>query len=68
LRYALAEHLCCEYTIKFGDSALNKLKSYESRLRALSPSDLTMMKLSTFARKTFVNYADVNLSGGWTTP
>lgn len=68
LRYALAEHMCSEYAIEFQPIQLNKLRSYEARLRAVSPPDLSLEKASTFAKDQYLNYGYINLSGGWTTP
>jgi hypothetical protein len=65
LRYALAEHMCCEYNIEFQPVQMAKLRQYEYRLRETSPADLTMKKQSTFIIQPGINYADVNIGQGW---
>ena len=65
LRYSLAQMICNEYGIEMLPNVLNMLRSYETRLRATSPADLTMQKLSTFAVQPGLMYADANLGKGW---
>jgi hypothetical protein len=65
LRYALAEHICSEYAIEFPPIQLNKLRSYETRLRSTSPADLEMVKYSTMNNAPGINYGDVNIGLGW---
>lgn len=67
LRYALAEYICLEYRYPFPPEHLKKLRDLEYQFINMSPVDLTINKLSTFGKKGFYNYADVNLGRGWTT-
>jgi len=65
LRYALAQAMCLEYNIAFAPEKLNMLKQYEKKLQDVSPPDLTMKKVSFMGGRTGLNWAMINVSGGY---
>lgn len=68
LRYALAEYMCSDYGITFQPQSYKKLQEYEHTLMDISPMDLTINKCSALQDVNPINYAYVNLSGGWWPP
>ncbi len=65
LRYALAEYICESYTISLQPQVEKKLKEYEAIIMNISPPDMTISKLSTFAGSSGLTWGDVNLGRGW---
>lgn len=66
LKYELAVRLCKEYGYNAPPLVLEQLKSYYTIINARSNTyDLKMQKLSTLSGGSAINYAIVNLSGGW---
>jgi hypothetical protein len=65
LRYALAQFMCHEYNIAFAPEKLKMLQTYEKKLLDVSPPDLTIRKISFMGDKNVINWAMVNVSGGY---
>jgi hypothetical protein len=65
LRYALAQFFCNEYSIAFAPEKLQMLKMYEKKLMDVSPPDLSLRKVSFMNEGTTLNWAMVNVSGGY---
>lgn len=66
LRYALAQMMCNEYGIELQPQVLSMLRSYESRLRQISPADLTSQTLTLFSPHNSADmYLDANVAKGW---
>jgi hypothetical protein len=65
LRYALAQFICNEYNISFAPEKLQMLKMYEKKLMDVSPPDLTIRKVSFMGDRNTLNWAMVNVSGGY---
>ena len=65
LRYALAQFMCNEYSIAFAPEKLQMLKTYEKKLMDVSPPDLSLRKVSFMNEGTTLNWAMVNVSGGY---
>lgn len=65
LRYALAQFFCNEYSIAFAPEKLAMLKMYEKKLMDVSPPDLSLRKVSFMNEGTTLNWAMVNVSGGY---
>lgn len=65
LRYALASMMCDEYDIEFPAYKAQRLKSYEKKLMDVSPTDLTIQKISTLQKDTGINWGYINFPG-WT--
>lgn len=65
LRYALAQFMCNEYSIAFAPEKLQMLRVYEKKLMDVSPPDLSLRKVSFMNEGTTLNWAMVNVSGGY---
>lgn len=65
LRYSLAQFMCNEYNISFAPEKLAMLKVYEKKLLDVSPPDLSLKKVSFMNSGTTLNWAMVNVSGGY---
>ncbi len=65
LRYALAQFMCNEYNISFAPEKLKMLQIYEKKLMDVSPPDLSIRKISFMGDKNVINWAMVNVSGGY---
>jgi hypothetical protein len=65
LRYALAQFMCNEYSIAFAPEKLQMLKMYEKKLLDVSPPDLTLKKISMLGSQNTLNWAMINVSGGY---
>lgn len=65
LRYSLAQFMCNEYNISFAPEKLQMLKAYEKKLTDVSPPDLSMQKINFMNNGTTLNWALVNVSGGY---
>jgi hypothetical protein len=65
LRYALAEFMCNEYNIAFAPEKAKMLKMYEKKLQDVSPPDLSIKKINFMNDGTTLNWALVNVSGGY---
>lgn len=66
LKYELAVRLCKEYGYMIPPMVTEQLDSYVQWIASQSNTmDLKMQKLSTLSGGAAINYAVVNLSGGW---
>jgi len=65
LRYALAKFFCNEYSIAFAPEKEQMLRVYEKKLMDVSPPDLSLRKVSFMNEGTTLNWAMVNVSGGY---
>jgi len=66
LKYELAVRLCKEFGYNAPPLVLEQLKNYYQVINAKSNTyDLKMQKLSTLSGGSAINYAIINLSGGW---
>lgn len=65
LRYGLAEMFCNEYNIAFAPEKAKMLQIYEKKLQDVSPPDLSMKKINFMNDGTTLNWALVNVSGGY---
>lgn len=69
LRTALAQRICTEYNFATPPNILTQLGKYEDWIKNKSRLvDLRMQKTSTLSGKSSLNWAQVNLGHGWTTP
>ena len=69
LRYALADRICAEYNYITPPNVLRQLGKYEAFINKKSKLlDLKLNKSSTLQGRTGLNWAFVNLSGGWSVP
>lgn len=66
LKYGLAEYLCGYYTVDVPTHVIETLKKMNKSVRDTSPIDFTLTKQSFFSAETYINYAAVSLSPGWT--
>jgi hypothetical protein len=67
LKYDLARRLCINYDYVIPDGVSLQLLQYELSIsKRISPMDLSMQKISTLGKRQALNYAQVNLGGGWT--
>lgn len=66
LLYGLADYLCQYYSMQTPDGVLRQLKAIESYMRTLSPMDLTFRKTEYFGNVGSINYAQANISRGFT--
>ena len=65
LRYKIAKRLCTEFGVSYPIQANEELKEIEKSIVDISPTDLTMKKLSTLGSESGLNYGDTNLGKGW---
>ena len=65
LRYKLAKRLCTEFGVNFPSQADEELQEIEKISVDISPSDLTVSKLTTLGSDSGLNWGDRNLGGGW---
>ena len=65
LRYSLAQAMCLEYNIAFAPEKAEMLKKYEKKLMDVSPPDLSLKKISFMNDKASINWAMINVSGGF---
>ena len=66
LKYELAVRLCKEYGYVVPPAVAEQLNEYYRWINATTNTvDLKMQKVSTLSGGTAINYAIVNLSGGW---
>lgn len=65
LTYELARRLCANQAITLPPQTKEILDEYNSKLRDLSPIDLSMEKISTLQRGSSINYGDINIGRGW---
>lgn len=66
LKYELAVRLCKEYGYNAPPLVMEQLQNYYQIINARSNTyDLKMNKVSTLSGGAAINYAVVNLSGGW---
>lgn len=68
LRYALAEYMCQNYNLAFSPDNRKRLDSLEQMIRDISPLDLECGKMTQFSDGNTLNYAQVNIGKGWTSP
>jgi hypothetical protein len=69
LQYRLAERLCTKYNFIVPAGCADQLLMYKQMISKKSaPLDLSINKISTLTRHSSINYAQVNLGHGWTTP
>lgn len=68
LRYALAEYICEENAIPAPTNVAQKLLELEKIIKAISPPDISRQKRTQFGGQGTLNYAQINLGGGWTPP
>lgn len=66
LKYSLARYICENFNQDIPPLVQNKLTSLTTRMSNTSPRDLSMTKLSALGGQTFIDYAQINLGGGWT--
>lgn len=68
LMYRLADFMCAQYNYTSPERVLSELGRYEAYINKKSRLiDLTMKKKSTLQQDLGLNWAYVNLSGGWVT-
>ncbi len=68
LKFALAERLCMEFNFVIPTGVSLQLRKYEAMIQSRSAKmDLQQQKMSTLTNGSTLNYAIVNLSGGFTT-
>ena len=69
LRYSLADRICSEYNYITPPNVIKQLGKYEAFINKSSKLlDLRLNKSSTLQGRTGLNWAFVNLSGGWSVP
>lgn len=66
LRYALAKKMCQYYGLIFPHE--DELLNLEQAITDVSPLDLTIKTISTLSRGGSLNWGQINLGKGWTTP
>lgn len=65
LRYALAQYICADWGVSFPGESQKKFEEIRKKLMDVSPTDLKMRKSSYFGYGPALNYAIVNISGGF---
>ena len=65
LRYALAQYICQDWGVSFPAEARETFESIRKKLMQISPKDLKLRKGSYFGYGPALNYAIVNISGGY---
>lgn len=68
LMYELAKRICDFYNITLPPQAAMQLEEFKSQIRNINPMDLTITSISTLNNGSFLNYGQVNIGKGWTTP
>jgi hypothetical protein len=69
LKYALADRLCANYAFEVPTHVKKQLARYQEMICKQSRKlDLRMQKLSTLQNSQGINWGQVNLGRGWTTP
>lgn len=66
LRYSLAQLMCNENSIAFGDDKERTLMSYVKRIVEVSPPDLSIRKVSYFPGRVSPSWAQINIGKGYT--
>ena len=65
LRYALANYICDENDIDFGQHKMGRLKKMEKSLDLVSPPDLRVQKVALLGNRNSINWAQINIGGAW---
>lgn len=68
LEYALAQRLCELYNFPYSEAKTRTLEGFLKQLNNITQIDLTVNKASILSGRGSVNYGQVNLGKGWTTP
>lgn len=68
LRYLLAQYIADFYQVNLAPQTAKKLESIQNQLVDVSAPDMTQKKVSSFGRRPFINYGDINFGKGWTVP
>jgi len=63
LRYALAEYMCNEYDIEFAAGKKEMLTKMEKKLTDVSPTDMTLKRVTFMSSGQPFNWAYVNIPG-----
>lgn len=65
LRHALAVYICNEYGATVPDGVMRQYLILEKKIMDVSPADLSLHNLNYFGNSPGLNWAVINLSGGW---
>jgi hypothetical protein len=68
LKHELASYLCNEYGIPLQPQVASMLEQIRQKIRQPSPMDLTTKRRSRFLSKNLLNWGQVNIGRGWTSP
>jgi len=68
LRHALANYICSDYGQTLPEATMQTYRSIEKKLMDISPSDLSIQKMSYFTgdRRDGLGWGQINIGQGWT--